>query len=597
MRRQLTRWLIVLLLALFAGCLYGYRLADAPPHLEIDEILIALDGHATASTGRDIRGELLPLYFQTADHSWYQPAVIYLTALVLRVAPLTEWSIRLPTVGIAIASILLMYFVARRLFGGALFGLVASGMLALTPAHFIHSRYAMDYVYPVPFILAWLLCMVAWTEGIDAPPDGARAARRPDALLVAGGVCLGVGFYSYIASIVMMPVYFGLTCMLLALHKSPRRAYGLAAVGFVPFLLPFLVWLARHPAAYGATVAKYGLYDANTLDAVQGLRSIAGYMSVSQRLSQYWSFFNPSFLFFGSGTKLMFSTNQVGVFLFAEGILLIIGLYYAVSRRRPIMLAIVLGLVTAPLASLIVTEENAIFRALGIVPFGVLLATAGVHDLWSSSTAKPFRPISIAASLAVVVVGGAYVAFTLLTQRRVTASSLPLIALAAALLWLARVPDRVKQWRIVAVCLLALMPIQFAGFWNDYFSDYRVRSSFWLGGNIRGALETIIDRDARRQVPAVYFSTLKATSGQIDTRDQYMQMYWRFYLLKHGRDDLRARSRPFEPAAVRAMERGSLVLANLGDTTIEPLVRAGDLQQVAVIPELSDHPFFIVLER
>ena len=33
----------------------------------------------------------------------------------------------------------------------------AALLLALTPAHFIHSRFALDYLYPVPFTLAWLL--------------------------------------------------------------------------------------------------------------------------------------------------------------------------------------------------------------------------------------------------------------------------------------------------------------------------------------------------------------------------------------------------------------------------------------------------------
>src|SRR4051794_6093674 len=113
----------------------------------------------------------------------------------------------------------------------------------------------------------------------------------------------------------MMPVYFMLTCLVLFADKAPRRSYGLAAAGFLPALLPFIVWLARHPSAYAATVQKYGLYDATQLNAVQGLRSAFGFVSVAQRLSEYWNFFNPAFLFFGSGTKVMFSTGLAGVFL------------------------------------------------------------------------------------------------------------------------------------------------------------------------------------------------------------------------------------------------------------------------------------------
>ena len=88
--------LAVLLIA--TALMYGRRLAFAPPYVEIDEVLIGLDAQQIASTGRDLRGEFLPLYSQTAEHSWYQPAIIYVTALTLKLLPFSEWSVRVPTV-------------------------------------------------------------------------------------------------------------------------------------------------------------------------------------------------------------------------------------------------------------------------------------------------------------------------------------------------------------------------------------------------------------------------------------------------------------------------------------------------------------------
>lgn len=579
-----TTVFIICLLVVSSALLYAHRLEFAPPHLEIDEVLIAVDAHAIATTGRDLRGELLPLYSQTAEHSWYQPFVIYLTALVLKIAPLSEWAIRLPTVCIAIVNIVLMYLVARHLYGGDLPGIVAAAMLALSPAHFIHTRYAMDYIYPVPFILAWLLCLVLYNE------------RRRRWLLVAGMTALGIGFYSYISSIVMMPLYFVLTCLMLAWQKEPPRAYRLAAAAFVPWLAPFIVWLARHPAAYGATIQKYGVYDANQLNAVQGLRSFLSFTSVSQHLSQYWNFFNPSFLFFGSGTKVMFSTGLAGVFLLTFAVFLIIGIYRALKQPTPISLILVAGLATAPLPALVVAEENAIFRALSLLPFAVLLATMGVEYLWSASIRKPVGAIYGPLAVAALAGGVAYGAWTLLTQSRITRSSVPLVALGAGALLVGRV-DRVKQWKIVAVCLLALMPLQFWWFWSDYFSDYRVRSAVWLGGNIRGALEELIDRDARERAPMVYFSPLRAGSGQLDGRNQYMDAYWKFYLIKHGRQDLLARTLPFEAEKLHAVLPGSLVLANLDDAVTGALVKKGELKPVKTISELDQSKFFVVLQR
>ena len=102
--------------------------------------------------------------------------------------------------------------------------IAAAAMLALTPGLFIHSRYAMDYHYPVPFILGWLYCLLRF--------DLTR--RLP--WLIAACVILGVGFYCYISSIVMMPVYFLMTLMWLYMRREPARSFAAATAGMLPLL-------------------------------------------------------------------------------------------------------------------------------------------------------------------------------------------------------------------------------------------------------------------------------------------------------------------------------------------------------------------------
>jgi len=113
-------------LAAGAAALYAWQLRDAPPYLEIDEVLIGLDARSTARTGRDLNGRWLPLYFQTAEHSWYQPMVIYATAAALEILPFDERSIRVPTVAVAILDVVLMYLVALGLFRSATLGALHS---------------------------------------------------------------------------------------------------------------------------------------------------------------------------------------------------------------------------------------------------------------------------------------------------------------------------------------------------------------------------------------------------------------------------------------------------------------------------------------
>jgi len=585
-RSAATLWVIGLAAAIVAvsAWMYGQRLSFAPPHLEIDEILIGLDGHAIAHTGRDLGGEWLPLYSQTAEHSWYQPFVVYATALALRLLPLNEWSVRTPTVCVALLNIAVIFFAARQLFGSIRAAMIAAVTLALSPGHFIHTRYGMDYVYPVPFILGWLICLGRYVE------------RRDTRMLAAATAILGVGFYSYIASIVMMPVYAAITCLVLWRLRMEIRDYGLALATFAVWLLPFTVWLARHPSAFGGTVEKYGLYDARQLNAVQGLRSFISIPSISERLSEYWNFYNPSFLFFGAGTKVMFSTNLAGVFLVPVAVFLIVGIVRAVRERTPMQVVLLLGFFTAPLAALIVQEGNAIFRALAFLPFGALLATLGFETLWSAAIEKSFSPMIRPIGIAVFALGAGYAAWTLATSATLTRSSLPVAALGALIVAAAGF-DRTTQWRIVAAVLLLAMAVQFRSFWSDYFSDYRVRSAVWLGGNIGGALEELIDRVRVQPAPAVFFTTLQSTSGKVDGRDQYMPAYWRFYLTKHHREDLLARTHELTAGASVDIPSGSLVLGNLGNPALEARVASGQLRSLTTIPELDGHPFFWVLGR
>ena len=93
--------IVVLLLGAFV---YLHALDRVPVYIGWDEARFALQGHAIATTGRDLNGNPMPLFFHNTDPLirnnssgiYWQPVLIYLIAGVLRVAPLSVWSVRLP---------------------------------------------------------------------------------------------------------------------------------------------------------------------------------------------------------------------------------------------------------------------------------------------------------------------------------------------------------------------------------------------------------------------------------------------------------------------------------------------------------------------
>lgn len=488
-----------------AGVLYSRSLDQL--YLVHDEVVYAINAHAIASTLRDINGQFLPISIYVTGGFFATPVSIYTTALFLTVLPLTEVTVRLPSVVIGLANIVLLYAIARHLFARGWLAAVAAGLFALTPAHFMHSRLGTDHEYAVTAVLAWALCLI----GQEIP-----SLRR---LTVAGAI-LGAGVYTYLGALITMPVCVIITWLVLW-RQGVRSWQPFAAVlgGFSLALLPFLGWHLAHPSQYLDQLTMYSLTEAPSAHPV----------GLADRISVYWDYFNPSFLFLAGDTSLINGTRYAGVFLLPMMILLPIGITRLMtSGLPPAMLLIALGLLASPLAAGVVGERYRINRALTLLPFVALIATLGVESLW--------------------------------TSRR-------------------------RRYQVAAVALLIVMPLQFAGFYRDYFGAYRARSAKWLEYNIGGGLEEII----RRQPPA-------AVPVYIADNIQWAPYYWQFYQAKHQRDDLArvttyADPRTLDPGDLPA---GSLLLCRTLD---EPALVAAGLTRVAAIPEPDGVPWFSVLRK
>ena len=137
-------------------------------------MFVALSGHAVSTTGRDLEGRWLPLYFFSSVHgNWWAPVLPYTVAAILKVVPLSEASVRAPVAIAAIGNVLLVFFAARLLFERPAAAWIAALVLALAPLHVIESRFANDASMPVTFAAAWALAMVS-----HARPSRRRCVLR-----------------------------------------------------------------------------------------------------------------------------------------------------------------------------------------------------------------------------------------------------------------------------------------------------------------------------------------------------------------------------------------------------------------------------------
>jgi 4-amino-4-deoxy-L-arabinose transferase-like glycosyltransferase len=539
---------IRLALLLFAVLiLYGTGLTHTPPHLHRDEVVIALQAHSIATTGHDREGRYFPLYFKMDDlteRNWFQPQIMYVTALFLQVLPFTEWSFRVPTVFVGLIDVLLMYFVARKIFGTDRWALIAAALLAMTPAHFLHSRLAFDFIYPLPFVLTWLLCLLIFLD------------RKRPAMLFAATSALGLGFFSYIASVVMMPVYLAFTAVvLIATRNLSLRTSVVAGCGFVWPLLALIPWLATQPTFVFDVMNKYGV-GARSLarigpgvhsfdDVVNNLRQRLNFAEMAERVTLYWAFLDPAFLFLSGGyTRMTNSTRLVGVFLAPFLVLIPLGLIQMVTVHRTIIsVVIVLGFFLAPLAAVLsVLEPYASDRELAVLIFGVLIAVYGIERLVTWWT----------------------------RDAHLTAYA---------------------RWeRRIAIGILAALPLHFLFFQFHYFGDYHGRSASYYEWNHRDALEAIIARETGPTVRPVYLS-----SGL----EKQIAAYWRLALIKKGRLDLLEHTTYFDSKKLDAVSipEGSLIFVTVDDKPLLERVPSGEFREVFRALEPADDPVFFVLEK
>jgi 4-amino-4-deoxy-L-arabinose transferase-like glycosyltransferase len=472
------------------------------------------------------------LYFQIRPDDWFQPAIVYGTALVLKILPLTEWSVRVPTLLIGLIDIALVYFIAKRVFGSAPPAILAAVLLMLTPAHFIHSRIAMDYLYPVPFTLGWLLCLLRFLE------------RQRPLSLFAATVCLGLGFFSYLASVVMMPIDFVITCVV-PFQKAEWRRISYFAVAALGLILPLLLlaWVVKYPQMLTDTLIRYRISDrsaggppsAALVGIWRSIRWFLHFQPIARRLAVYWSFVDPGYLFVAGGWNPSGSTSRAGVFLLATAPFLAVGINRIVNRpRTPIEVLLLVGFLVAPLAALIVDDPYAIGRELSAVPFGVLIAVLGVETMWKAD----------------------------------------------------------PRWRTAAAVLLLSMLVQFGFFYADYHNGYRRRIAYWFGSNLSGAMEQLIASEPPGGNRPIYLNKYIFS----------VDWYWRFYLAKHHRADLLDRTVYFDPSPAHTLDpesvpTGSLVLSTIDDVREAALTQTGRLRRVSTFYDPDGAAFFGLLQR
>lgn len=314
-----------------------------------------------------------PLFFHgSGDNgdSWFQPVAIYATALVSWIGRDAQVSSAIAGVVAGALNVALVFLIARRVTGRSLPGFAAEIILFVTVSHMGIAVGEIDAIYPITCILLWLYALLRFLQS-----DSPRA-------LIGAALALGVCVYSHPAGPLTAIFLWMLT---LAVSWRRNRVRLLAAtLTFIAMWMPAAAWFYLHPETYPDTFGRWVILKAHIRNPLDAVRAFFNLNTLGNRASLYWGFWNPSWLFFGTGA---------GPAPIWFPVMLLIGV--AILRARHISRAALTPLVGAalvvPIAGATFGVPHYLNDAAAVLPLLAIIAALGFDQLVGLLTRR--RPL------------------------------------------------------------------------------------------------------------------------------------------------------------------------------------------------------------
>ena len=309
---------ILLLILLLAASLRLVNLGQSPPGLNQDEATNAWNAYCLLKTGKDQVGTPWPIFYAHAIGCNRTTLGIYLLMPLQAIAGLNIYTIRLTAAIAGICTVLLTYFVAKRLFNQQI-GLVAAAFLAFNPWHLHLSRWAIEGGF-CPLLSIAPIALLLWAN----MPIGDDTTRTPRPVLAAlAGALTGICCYGHWVMLLFIPplIFFAVLVNLPAWWRTLKTRNGALAVAafFFTFALTFgpLAWQYMFRPK---DIARHAHY----LQDWVGSSPLS--LSIRNVPIRYLQHFGLDFLFIKGDLSSMLSLPDAGPYLWYALPLMLLGL-------------------------------------------------------------------------------------------------------------------------------------------------------------------------------------------------------------------------------------------------------------------------------
>ncbi|HSW90199.1 MAG TPA: glycosyltransferase family 39 protein [Patescibacteria group bacterium] len=378
---------LILFILLAGAILRLYKLNEIPVSPYWEEVALGYDAYSISKTGRDHHGNSYPVIAFPSYGDYKPSGYFYAIVPFVKLLGLNMWSVRLPSALAGIASVGLLYLIAKELFDEQI-GLLAALLFAIQPWAIQFSRGGWE----VNFSL-FLLLVGTWQLVL---------ARKKPLHLIAGVIFFCLAMYTYHAARLFAPlvgVIFGILLIISwmsSLRRQGSRQQVLSLVCsfllLIAFLFPLLSNLSNKQVSSRFTDTSIfsdvtPVLQSNAAIAAQGNTRIAKllyhrfwyYGAIV--LKQWASHFSYNFLFVRGDGNLRHSIVRIGLLYPIEAIFIIVGILFLLRTANRALLPILVWIIFAAVPAALVTPAPHALRDLYAAPAYALLSAIGIIAL------------------------------------------------------------------------------------------------------------------------------------------------------------------------------------------------------------------------
>nr|MCR5208352.1 glycosyltransferase family 39 protein [Eubacterium sp.] len=196
-----------------------------------DEVLTSLNAYSLADKLTDINGERLPMYFDNWVIGGQSPFSTYLTALSVKIFGENLFAVRLPALIFSIIGLIAIWRFAETVFTDKKHVIALIGFAAVCPWMIYSGAYVLDCNYLGHLIIIAFM--------FTAKALNTNKTRY----YILACVFFSLGFYCYIASVLLLPfLLISLYLILLIKKKISIKNTVISVITVFTVALPFILW-------------------------------------------------------------------------------------------------------------------------------------------------------------------------------------------------------------------------------------------------------------------------------------------------------------------------------------------------------------------